>query len=797
MLKKFRPRCPINGLVIALPADKLLRDNAEERTEKANVLRDRLRQIHQILGVRFGTFILVTKCDLIGGFAEFFEEIRVDLHQRNQMCGWSYPGKFEESYDPSSFQGSFDEVYLRLRDWSMRYLQRKATDDELGMIVTFPEQFRDLREPLNDYVSTIFQRSQLLEPPFFRGFYFTSAVQEGAPILDIFSKSKAGVKVSERQPKAVDSKAFFIHDFYDKKVFPEHGLVFRSTRHVALNQKMRKVVWIGSTAMVLLMFTFFFVGWAGVRTLINTPKEDCSLAVAAIENVSDGDLPKLQELSGKIDTAKDLQNHYDAYNAPWAGLRARMLFIGANIGVPQEYVGTIHARFVLDCLFRPILKEAEAKIREFDPLAKRAGDPDRKKFLEALAVYAQWYGEVVGASKPTPMEASNVSSRVKQFEKLLALVALNDQERADVSDQFEVALKALAGDSRSFPQEILAKTAKFDDDDATKLLTDAIDKITSAWRPYAILSTDNQSDVVQYWVKFADYVAALRDRYDELLALTRGFEERDEYDASVTRFMVLTDGVGYLGDMSEDIQRAKGSLAEAYFNLWKFLNETDVPDTTTHEIVRLQALYDVFADEWWEPEYKKIYDAVKYGAPNEESDPQQRVYTALKTGREVLRKSFEDSLEILRKQMGLEAGQDPVAYYLSLNLIDVKESAPGKLLARDEKASIRLAKNALGGDQHVKQILVEMRQMLEGSASLMAELEDLAKWPGLLERFSADTPAGRELSRWFEKVGPDPGTQARKVIKDNSGLENYPFWKPFELYYLAAASGKVASRRAR
>ncbi|MCH7872417.1 MAG: hypothetical protein IID33_12020, partial [Planctomycetes bacterium] len=279
LLKTNRPRCPINGVIVAIPADKLLRDSSEETEQKATVLRERLRQIHQLLGVRFPTFVIITKMDLVGGFNEFFDEIRPDLQQRNQMFGWSRPEEFQSSYDTGTFTQCFDEVYERLRDWAMRFLQRThATEQELGLVVTFPESFRQLRGALNDYISTIFQKSPLLEPPFFRGFYFTSSVQEGTPIFDVFAKSRGAAVVEVAATKTVESKAFFIHDFYEKKVFPEQGLVFRSAKHVTLNKRMRRMVWMGSTAMAGLMLLFVIVGGLNFRSLLTKPLDDCANA---------------------------------------------------------------------------------------------------------------------------------------------------------------------------------------------------------------------------------------------------------------------------------------------------------------------------------------------------------------------------------------------------------------------------------------------------------------------------------------------------------------------------------------
>src|SRR5262245_16654366 len=363
LLKSNRPRCPINGIVIALPADRLLKDTAEERVQKAGVLRERLRQIQHNLGVRFPTFVLVTKMDLVGGFNEYFEEVRVDLAQRNQMVGWSRPGEFQEAYEPSTFSDTFDSVYLRLRDWSMRYLQRKATEQELGMVVTFPESLRELKQPLQDYIGTIFQKSPLVEPPFFRGFYFTSAMQEGAPIFSVFEKSRAGHAVAERPTRAVDSKAFFIHDFYARKVFPEHGLVFRSAKHVATNRRLRRLVWAGMAGMAVILGTLFTFGAVNVYDLVVNPRNDCAKAAGIIQK-AEGTYEKLPE---NVALATELRKHHDKFNRGYAGMFARMLFVFADIDEPRDYVREIHSGFVLRTVVGPIVKQAERQFAAVKP----------------------------------------------------------------------------------------------------------------------------------------------------------------------------------------------------------------------------------------------------------------------------------------------------------------------------------------------------------------------------------------------------------------------------------------------
>lgn len=784
LMKTHRPRCPVNGLVIAIPADKLLRDNSEERVQKATILRERLRQVHQTLGVRFPTFVLVTKMDLVGGFSEFFEEIRVDLQQRNQMCGWSRPGEFQDTYDPDEFPQAFDQVYNRLRDWGMRYLQRKATEDELGMIVTFPEAFRQLRDALHDYVAAIFQKSPLLEPPFFRGFYFTSAVQEGAPIFDVFSRSKAGISVAERPIKAVDSKAFFIHNFYADKVFPEHGLVFRSAKHVSLNRRMRRVVWIGSAAMILLMVLLFGFGRSGTRDLIDAPRDACATASGAIAK---GDA-KYEELNANLRLAKALDDHYDAYSAPWTALYARLLFVGANIRVPQEAVGKIHARFVLDCIVQPILGEVEQRFAEAE-LSETTPPQARQRYLGALRVYTKWYGEVVGQHELAELDSQEAAVRRTELEALLMFLGLGDADAQDAAGQFEAALTTLSAESRSFARDILRDGLGFAADgepeaQATETIVAAIERLTDSWMPYTQLSPDSTNPMVKYWADFASRIGDLRERYEETLALAEGFDDSSQYEEAVARFMLLSEGVEYLGNPDYTAPEP-GSLHEAFYNLMTFLDSTPVPETPEHRIIRFGGLLAVFQSQW-DREYDALRDALGSGAPDEQGEPQLAVYETLTQGQNDLATAFQNSLAQIRARLGLPKGVEPLTFYVNQNLIEIDEVMPPA--SRAEPARIMLTRDVFGPSAQLKEYLFELRTMVGGAEQELKDLENLEKWPGLLERLGAAEPAGKRLNIWFsavESAGDADSSARANLIKVRSGLKDRLFWRPVDLFKLA------------
>ena len=85
LLKKARPHCPINGLFLVFSADSLIRDSAEKIAQKASILAQQLDLIQRTLDVRFPVYLFVTKCDLLTGFREFFDNIDDPLLQASDV----------------------------------------------------------------------------------------------------------------------------------------------------------------------------------------------------------------------------------------------------------------------------------------------------------------------------------------------------------------------------------------------------------------------------------------------------------------------------------------------------------------------------------------------------------------------------------------------------------------------------------------------------------------------------------------------------------------------------------------
>src|SRR5262249_9045295 len=72
LLKKSRPRQPINGVLVAISLEDILTLPPQDLTAHAEAIRRRLLELHARFKVSFPVYALFTKADLVAGFSEYF-----------------------------------------------------------------------------------------------------------------------------------------------------------------------------------------------------------------------------------------------------------------------------------------------------------------------------------------------------------------------------------------------------------------------------------------------------------------------------------------------------------------------------------------------------------------------------------------------------------------------------------------------------------------------------------------------------------------------------------------------------
>lgn len=277
MLRKTRTKCPINGVLLVIPTTSLLGDTDEEREKKATNIREKLTELQRELNVQFPVFILITKADTMLGFTEFFS--RLPATDQRQILGWSMPGPFVQAYDPAKFNEVFDTVAARVHKLRLKILGEDMSLTEIDKLYVFPEEFKAIREPLHQYLKSIFVRTHYLPPLFFRGFYFTSGLQEGKPIAKacaamLRNAGEGADELIENLAKTFQrSKAFFIRDFYTDKLFAEKSMVVHSVKKMGASRKLGIAAIVASAVLIVATVIFSVTSLTGLARGLSDIKE--------------------------------------------------------------------------------------------------------------------------------------------------------------------------------------------------------------------------------------------------------------------------------------------------------------------------------------------------------------------------------------------------------------------------------------------------------------------------------------------------------------------------------------------
>jgi len=272
LLKTHRPNCPINGLLLVIPADSLLKDNPDEIQRKAGRIVRQLEQIQKVLDVRFPVFVLITKCDLIYGFREFFASVG-DARQQQQMLGWSNPEPLDVPFRPELVTTHIEEVTARLRRRRLLLMRDPVSAtagtrriDEVDSFFDFPASVAAISARLKQYLDVVFVSGEWTQKPLFlRGIYFTSALIEGNA-LDVELASALGVPLDHLpEQKLWDrNRPFFLRDLFLQKIFREKGLVTGASDTRAIIRRRRTVIGaVAAVGVAMLML----VSWIGSSAL--------------------------------------------------------------------------------------------------------------------------------------------------------------------------------------------------------------------------------------------------------------------------------------------------------------------------------------------------------------------------------------------------------------------------------------------------------------------------------------------------------------------------------------------------
>ncbi len=274
LVKKARPRKPLNGIVVAVSVADLGNAQDADITAMAKRCRDRMDEILGRLQLRLPVYVMFTKCDLVPGFVETFRDLNAT--DRSQVWGYTLPLDGSASNAGQAFRSRFEELAGTVERFCLRRMGELQKIEDREQIFAFPQQFQVLRDNLATFVERTFEDNVFQETPMLRGVYFTSGTQEGRPIDRVMRRMAEAFGIRGDIPlpaMPVDAKSYFLRDVFANVVFQDADLAARSAAEERRQTRIRWATAAAISTVALLVCSFPTYAWWQNRQLLSSTSE--------------------------------------------------------------------------------------------------------------------------------------------------------------------------------------------------------------------------------------------------------------------------------------------------------------------------------------------------------------------------------------------------------------------------------------------------------------------------------------------------------------------------------------------
>jgi len=381
LLKKSRPRRPLNGVIVTLSVLDLLTKTPTQLAMQAAAIKRRIQELNGHLGMDLPVYVLLSKCDLIAGFNEFFADL--EREEREQVWGISFPLSRKDK--PGAAVASFPERYraliARANDRLLSRLQAEPDPRRRALIFGFPQQMMGLQDGLNAFLRDVFVPNQFEQPALLRGVFFISGTQAGGAahwVSGVLPPELLGTPISAAAAGA--PRSFFIFKLLREVIFAEAGLA------AANRSALRRFRWVYSAALTGMVLCFSAVAAAWYVSHRNNVAyiDQVGAELGEYRDQTGGGLTPRQRdwalLATGLDRLRELTTGYADRGGHRTLTMSVGLYQGEKVGAQarQTYLKALE-RFFMPALTELLLRQIEA-----------AGD-NEDYLYEALRFYLMLY----------------------------------------------------------------------------------------------------------------------------------------------------------------------------------------------------------------------------------------------------------------------------------------------------------------------------------------------------------------------------------------------------------------------
>ncbi|TDR70277.1 type VI secretion system membrane subunit TssM [Paludibacterium purpuratum] len=228
LLKRHRSRAPVNGILVAVSLPELTQHQSEGFEIYARQVRERIHEITHTFGRQVPIYLVFTKLDLLSGFNQFFQDCAED--ERSQVWGATFSANQGADFDVATVVNKQFELLAKgLVQAGEERLLHGGSQNARSAHFAFPIEFSNLKAGVVRFVRLLTEEDPYHARPLLRGFYFTSALQEGAPRIVAAGRIKSLFGIVGGQggqgSGSAASYSFFLRNLFREVIFPDQHLM--------------------------------------------------------------------------------------------------------------------------------------------------------------------------------------------------------------------------------------------------------------------------------------------------------------------------------------------------------------------------------------------------------------------------------------------------------------------------------------------------------------------------------------------------------------------------------------------
>ncbi len=386
MLRSHRSKQPLNGLILAISVgDIAAADEAQLETLAAR-MRERVDEVMDRLRMVVPVYVLITKCDLIPGFTESFEDLR--RTERGQLFGFTLPVREAVKSADETFEHHFTRLVQVVERRAIARMADERRPAARSRIYEFPQQLEALGPSLKHFFADVFVENVFREAPMVRGVYFTSGTQEGNPIDRVMQGMAAAFGLAppaaSQAAPAVEARSYFLRDMFAEIMFPDQHLASRSGAEQRRLRWLRAGIAAALCAAAAVLTVSASASYLGNRSLLGSTRDMIAKVTAHEHAKGDTAVPL-----GLLDPLRERLSELHRWDVEGPPLTLGLgLYTGGDLYEPVRHFYASAGRKVLIApVVAQLAKDLRAAVKAHDTLAEVLSAQEQALAYDRLRAY--------------------------------------------------------------------------------------------------------------------------------------------------------------------------------------------------------------------------------------------------------------------------------------------------------------------------------------------------------------------------------------------------------------------------